>query len=149
MDLDRIDRLTDAQLGDLHRLFQGVWWTRGRTVEQTRAVVAGSDVVFGLCERATGRLVAFARALTDGVFKAVVFDVIVDEPVRGSGVGRELLDFIVTHPDLARVAHLELYCRPELMPFYRKWGFTPNVAGCVLLRRSAAGNPGPDSAGFP
>ena len=149
MDLDRIDRLTDAQLDDLHRLYQGEWWTRGRTAEQTRAVVAGSDLVFGLCERASGGLVAFARALTDGVFKAVVFDVIVAETARGRGLGRELMEFIATHPDLARVAHLELYCRPELVPFYRKWGFVPNAAGCVLLRRSAAGDPGPDSAGFP
>jgi hypothetical protein len=32
--------------------------------------VSGSQRVFGIAERETGRLVAFARVLTDGVFKA-------------------------------------------------------------------------------
>jgi len=38
-------------------------------------------------------------------------------------LGKKLMDAIVGHPALVRVEHFELYCRPELIPFYERWGF--------------------------
>jgi predicted GNAT family N-acyltransferase len=90
-----------------------------------------------LTGRATDRLVGFARVLTDYAYVALVLDVIVDESHRGSGVGAVLLDAVVNHPSLARVRSLELVCQPELVPFYRRWGFTDAVGGSRLMRRSA------------
>jgi GNAT superfamily N-acetyltransferase len=81
------------------------------------------------------RLVTFARVLTDRIFKAIIFDVIVASAHRGDGLGRRLMDKIVEHPDLTSVRHLERYCLPEMVPFYEKWRFSTDVAGASYMRR--------------
>ncbi|NJL49176.1 MAG: N-acetyltransferase, partial [Leptolyngbyaceae cyanobacterium SM2_5_2] len=42
-------------------------------------------LLFGLCDEDTQNLVAFARVLTDGVYRAIVFDVIVSETIVAKG----------------------------------------------------------------
>jgi hypothetical protein len=103
VELDGIDRLTEAQAHELVALYQKEWWTKGRELEDVRRMLEQTDIV-----------VAFARGLTDGVYKA-------------------LMDALLEHPRLKRVRHLELYCLPELIPFYRRWGFTDELR---FLRRT-------------
>jgi predicted GNAT family acetyltransferase len=86
-----IERLSEVQMEDLHAMFGGEWWTRDRSFDDTRRMLRRTDLLFGICERESGRLVAFARVLTDGVFKAFVFDVIVCGAWRGRGLGSRLL----------------------------------------------------------
>ncbi|HKB07382.1 MAG TPA: GNAT family N-acetyltransferase [Candidatus Polarisedimenticolia bacterium] len=131
-----IDRLSDAQALDLHALYQNEWWTRGRTLEETLAMLRHTDLLFGVSEKATGRLVAFARVLTDTVFKAFVFDVIVAPERRGRGLGTRLLRRIIAHPELRSVRHIDLACQPELTAYYERLGFTTELGGSLLMRRS-------------
>jgi predicted GNAT family N-acyltransferase len=68
-----------------------------------------------------GRLVGFARALTDGVYRGFVEDVVVDESVRAQGIGRGLLRELLDQ--LADVELVALDCGDELVPFYASLGF--------------------------
>ena len=68
-----------------------------------------------------GRLVGFARALTDGVYRGFVEDVVVDESVRAQGIGRRLLSELLEQ--LAGVELVALDCGDELVPFYASLGF--------------------------
>ena len=58
-------------------------------------MLAGSDLVIALVDGAGDRLVAFARVLTDFIYRAVVFDVIVASDHRGRGFGARLMDLLV------------------------------------------------------
>lgn len=135
MNLVTTNSLGEAQVRQLQALYQNEWWTRGRTLDDVRRMLEHSAYVFGLCEPGSGALVAFARVLTDRTFKALIFDVIVAAEHRGRQAGRAIVDAILRHPDLAAVRHWELYCLPEMVPFYRRWGFSADVGGVVLLRR--------------
>jgi GNAT superfamily N-acetyltransferase len=95
-----------------------------------------TDIVVAFCERESCRLVAFARVLTDGVYKALILDVIVADSHRNHGLGRALMDALLEHTTLKTVRHLELYCLPELIPFYRRWGFTDELGELRFLRRT-------------
>lgn len=117
-------------------LFAAAWWTAGRTAADVTGLLAGSDIVVAAVDRRSGRLVGFARVLTDDVCVAVVLDVIVAPDRRGSGLGALLMDAVVGHPRLAGVGSVELVCQPDLMPFYRRWGFTERVGGSRLMRRT-------------
>jgi len=130
------NRLNAAQIVELCQLYQSEWWSRGRKLEDVRRVVEHSDLIFAFCKPESGHLVAFARVLTDYVFKALIFDVIVEPSHRGLGLGRSLLDAIVSHPALLFVEHLELYCRPEMVPFYGQWDFTAGLAQARFMRRT-------------
>ncbi len=130
-----VSQLTDGQVADLVELYQSEWWTKGRTIEDVRRMLDHSDLLFGFSEPGTERLVAFSRVLTDRVYKAIIFDVIVAESFRGTGLGRQLMQTIVGHPELRRVQHLELYCLPELIPFYRQFGFSDDLGTLTFMRR--------------
>ncbi len=138
--LEVIHSLTETQVGQLHQLYQKEWWTKLRTRADIDTMLQFSDLVFGFCEPETDRLIAFARVLTDRVFKAFIFDVIVDAAYRNQGLGRALMEMICEHPILAAVHHIELYCLPEMMPFYEKWGFVDQGGQTRLMRRALAGN---------
>ena len=123
-----------SRIAELTDLMRTAWWMSDRTPAEVSRLVEHSDIVITLT--LADRLVGFARVLTDYTHIALVLDVIVDESRRGSGLGAALLDAVVNHPQLAAVRSLELVCQPELIPFYRRWGFTDQVGSSTLMRRT-------------
>ena len=77
--------------------------------------------------------VAAARVLTDFVYYAKIYDVIVAKSRRGEGFGERLMNAVIEHPDLIST-NLTLNCREGLVPFYEWCGFeehdvTTEIAG--------------------
>jgi ribosomal protein S18 acetylase RimI-like enzyme len=132
---EAISRLSESQIEDLVRLYQEEWWTKGRTREDVRRMLANTDFIVGFCDSGSGRLTAFARVLTDRVYKALIFDVIVAPDHRSRDLGTKLMRAVLEHPELRGVKHFELYCLPELVPFYEKLRFSQNLGGVRLMRR--------------
>jgi ribosomal protein S18 acetylase RimI-like enzyme len=135
--LNVVWQLTEGQLQDLHALYQNEWWTRNRTLEETRKVVDGSQICLGLVD-SSDKLVGFGRVLTDFMFKALIFDVIVAPDYRGIGLGDNLVSLITGHEKLRDVKSFELYCLPELVPFYERHGFSGDVGNVRLMRCTVA-----------
>jgi GNAT superfamily N-acetyltransferase len=117
-------------------MYQNEWWSRGRTREEVERLLAGPSLIYALVEPASERLAAFARVVTDGVFKAWLFDVMVAPAWRGRGFGRALLQRVIDDPRLVGVAHLELYCAAPMAPFYQPLGFAEPSGPLRLLRRT-------------
>jgi GNAT superfamily N-acetyltransferase len=136
MDYELIHELTQEQVSQLHQLYQHEWWTKGRTLEDTRRMLAHTDYIVGLCNPATKRLIAFGRVLSDRVFKALIFDIMVESTYRNQGLGAVVINAILQHPELDEVKHFELYCLPELFAFYQKWGFTEKLGELRLMRQA-------------
>ena len=136
MPVEPITTLSEQQIDDLLELYRQEWWTKGRDPEGVRRALQASDLIVAFCEADTQRLVACTRVLTDYVYKALILDVIVAPTHRGTGLGKALLDGVVGHPALRAVRHFELYCRPEMMPFYEQWGFTDDVGVLRFMRRT-------------
>ncbi len=127
------DTLSQAHIQQLHALYQNESWSKGRSLEETASCIQDSSLYIALLG-AHDNLVAFARVLSDYIFKAIIFDVIVQEQCRGDGLGDVLIELIKNHPRLSRVKHFELYCVPELHPFYARHGFTTDVSNMSLMR---------------
>jgi GNAT superfamily N-acetyltransferase len=136
MSFEMISSLTDNQFDDLHRMYQAEWWTRGRHLPDIRRAIENSDIILAFCDPDSRRLVAFARVLTDYVYKALIFDVIVEAASRGGGLGQALIDSLVKHHALKQVKHFELYCRPEMVPFYNRWEFTDDLGELRFMRKT-------------
>lgn len=115
-------------------LFQSAWWTASRDLDGVIRMLANSDVIFGV--HLDNALAGFARVLTDETYLAIILDVIVAPAHRGTGLGATLMDAIINHPKVSNARSIELVCQPDLMPFYRRWGFTENVGQSGLMRRT-------------
>jgi GNAT superfamily N-acetyltransferase len=124
-----------ARVPQLLHLYAGAWWTAGRERADVEAMLAASGVVAALTDRDEDRLVGFARALTDGVYWALVLDVIVAADRRGQGLGAAVVEALLSR--LGNVGTVELSCQGALMPFYRRFGFTEQVGGSRLMRRTS------------
>ncbi|MEM7391364.1 MAG: GNAT family N-acetyltransferase, partial [Verrucomicrobiota bacterium] len=141
MNLAVVDALTEEQTAQLCALYQHEWWTAGRELNDVRIMLRHTPIVIGLVSPDEEELLAFARVLTDYTFKALVLDVIVKSGYTGNGWGRVVMDRIMGHPDLQSVRHFELYCKPEMVPFYEKWGFTSDLGDLALMRHQRKGDP--------
>ena len=128
-----IHAFTDNQIHALHALYQQEWWTKGRSLMDTKKCIEGSQVCIGLIDD-NDSLQGFARVLTDYIFKALIFDLIVAKEQRGKGLGDYLMSLIRNHQELKHVKHFELYCLPELFGFYEKHGFSKDVDDIRLMR---------------
>jgi predicted GNAT family N-acyltransferase len=135
MKIETRSHLSEDQIDDLHRMYQAEWWTEGRERDDIVTMLDGSDYVVAFCDAQTETLVAFSRILTDTVYKALIFDVIVSAEHRGNGLGRMLMDAIIEHPALSEVEHFELYCLEEMVPFYENWEFSDELGELRLMRR--------------
>lgn len=128
-----IENLNELHIAQLHEYYQAEWWSKGRTWEETCLCVTNSSITIGIVNDQDD-LIGFARVLTDGIFKAFVFDVIIDNDYRGQGLGELIVRTIKHHSKLRRVQHFELYCKPDMVPFYEKYGFDTNVGDIHLMR---------------
>jgi ribosomal protein S18 acetylase RimI-like enzyme len=97
-------------------------------------MLAGTDFVLALIDHETDRLVGFTRALTDWRYRAYLYDVIVAPDWQGRGLGRLLVDASLER--LAGVETIELSCQPDMIAFYRRWGFENELGGSLLMRRA-------------
>ena len=106
-------------------------WAKQRTLEDVRSMLRSTDLVLTVWDQA--RLVGFGRVLTDFVFRATVWDVVVDKRYQRRRIGTELVQRILHHPKLARV---ELFWLCTRRPgFYERLGFdSKRQTGMVWAR---------------
>ncbi len=131
-----VNKLDAVQTKKLHLLYQEEWFSEGRTLNDIELMLKHTDFVFGFCDTASNELLGFARVISDSVYKAFVFDVIVDKEYRSKGLGRFIMDTIIEHPVLKNVSHIELYCPEDMVSFYEPMGFKTRKS--LLLRRERA-----------
>lgn len=98
-DRDRLD------MDFIHASIAASYWAIGRPRALTERSWANS-LCLGLY--APDRQVGFGRILTDRALRAHIADVFVDPASRGLGLGRSLVDAMLSHPDLATVARWTL-----------------------------------------
>lgn len=115
---------TDATLLDLdtvHRwLSTDAYWALGRPREVVERAVAGS-VNFGAYD--DGRLVGYARVVTDRATFAWLCDVYVDPSRRGAGVGTALLDAVSAELSTWQVRRA-LLATADAHGVYERFGFS-------------------------
>lgn len=135
-----LDSVGEKHLSGLMTLYGQAWWATHRTREQVRRLLEHSSVTVGVTDSRTGELAGFARVLTDFVFRAHIYDVIVREDCRGRGVSRMVMDAVIRHPRLKEVEKFELTCKEDLIPLYSKCGFEAGGHGLNFMSRAGESN---------
>lgn len=121
--MTRVRRLEPEDASELTDLYGDYEWWADRNVDDVRVALAETDVAFGLDRN--GELIAAARVLTDRIYYAMVYDVIVAAEYRSEGYGRRLMEAVVEAPELNDLGELALFCRRGLVRFYESIGFEP------------------------
>jgi len=122
---------TPAELNDL---FERVNFPR-RSEERWRTALQHTHVL--VLVRATrksrwaslGETLAFARATSDAVFNATVWDVVVTPSWQSIGLGRAVMERLVAHLLAQEITNISLYAEPRVIRLYEKLGFELDPAG--------------------
>ena len=122
----------DIDPSELLRLYHQAPWAKGRTAAQAKRMLGHTDLVVSAW--AGGRLVGFGRVLTDYIFRASIWDIIVDKQYQSRGIGTDLVRHILHHPTLKEV---ELFWLCTRMPgFYERLGFSAKEQTGMVWSRS-------------
>ncbi|KZR61096.1 GNAT family N-acetyltransferase [Prochlorococcus sp. MIT 1306] len=105
----------------LQRLFnKHAFWASGRSIAQLRRLLAGSTVVITLWH--DKRMIGFGRATSDGIYRAVLWDVVVAGDLQGCGLGRQVVEALLTAPTISNVERVYLMTTKST-DFYKQLGF--------------------------
>ena len=91
----------DIDPQQLLALFEQADWAEGRCLHDIQQMLTETDVTITAWDGS--KLVGFGRVLTDYVYRASVWDVIVDRTYQDQDIGKGLVRSILTHDSLAGV----------------------------------------------
>ena len=106
---------------DLQQLLQEhTFWGRGRSITDLRLMLRGSAAVVSLWKK--NELVGFGRASSDGVYRAVLWDVVVKDELQGHGNGRLIVEALLNHDAIKKTERIYLMTTNQ-QGFYEQIGF--------------------------
>jgi ribosomal protein S18 acetylase RimI-like enzyme len=124
--LQSTDGITAAQLTG--GFFVG--WPNPPSPETHLRLLSGSDHIELALDPATGAVIGFITAITDGVLSAYIPLLEVLPGYQGRGIGQELVRRMLEQ--LRNLYMVDLLCDAELQPYYAKLGMRPATG--MLLR---------------
>ncbi|MBD2211378.1 GNAT family N-acetyltransferase [Nostoc linckia FACHB-104] len=128
------DRKSEIDLEQLQQLFNlCAFWARERSIEDLSIAISNSEPVISVCDG--NRLVGFARATSDGIYRATIWDVVIHPDYRGTGLGSKLVETVSSHPRM-RVERVYLMTTHQ-QGFYEKIGFQRNTTTTMVLYNQA------------
>jgi N-acetylglutamate synthase-like GNAT family acetyltransferase len=125
---------TDRQKVDVVQVQQllsiGAFWAQHRTLSDLETAIQHSEPVVTAWDGE--RLIGFARATSDRVYRAVLWDVVIHPEYRGRGLGRTLVKTLLAHPSVQKVERVYLMTSSQ-QGFYERLGFTENLTTTMVL----------------
>ena len=127
----RHPRKFQSDLNQLQALLKvGAFWAKERSIEDLSVAVANSSPVVSVWDGE--RLIGFARAISDGIYRATIWDVVIHPDYRGAGLGRKLVETVLSHPRMSRVERVYLMTTHQ-QRFYERIGFECNSSTTMVL----------------
>lgn len=129
--------ISDLNLDHLNAVFGAVGFPK-RDTDKIRVALDNTDAVLWIEQEKTRRPVAFARATGDGVFNAIIWDVVVDPSFQGIGLGKAVMERLVNELLAKGITNIALYSEPRVLGFYRPLGFVADpdgIRGMVYSRK--------------
>ena len=117
MNIEIVSEFEGSNLDQIREVYQSVGWTK-HTNEIISKVFKASQVI--ALVYVNGRIVGIGRAMTDGVFNAAIYDVVVHRDFQGQGFAKRIMEFILNQ--LSDVSCVHLISTTGNEEFYRKFG---------------------------
>ena len=108
------------------------FWAETRTSKDLKAMLAGSTVVVSLWRGK--RMVGFGRATSDGIHRAVLWDVVVAGDLQGRGLGRRVVEALLNAKAIRNAERVYLMTTNS-SGFYQQLGFNPAEPQHLLIRK--------------
>ena len=114
----------------LVQLFEQAGWSdKTSDLNRLKLMVENSQIVVTAWDE--GKMIGFARCVTDYVFNGQINNVVVDQEYRGRGIGKKLISSILNSSN--KVTYI-LRGDPENIEFYKHMGFKDAGLSLIFTR---------------
>jgi len=110
------------------------FWAKGRSHRQLREMLAGSTVVISLWRGK--RMIGFGRATSDGIYRAMLWDIVVTGDLQGCGLGRQVVEALLACSAIRNAERVYLMTTNS-SEFYLQLGFRRVDNQDLLIKQQA------------
>ena len=119
-------------LNKLQKLLDNnAFWAKNRTINDLRKCLANSDVIVSLW--VGNEIVGFGRALTDGIYRGVLWDIVIDQNYQGKGFGKLIVKNLLSSKKIKNTKKLYLMTTTKKL-FYTQMDFKEINSQNLLIR---------------
>lgn len=128
---DHVDDITPDQLAGPDGFFDG--WPNPPSPDTHLRILAASSHRVVAVDDASGRVVGFVNAVSDGILSAYIPLLEVRPSFKGRGIGTALMTRLLAQLDDFYM--VDLLCQDDVVPFYARLGLGLEPAGGMFRRR--------------
>ena len=119
-------------LNKLQKLLnKNAFWAKNRTIHDLKKCLANSDVIISLW--VGNEIVGFGRALTDGIYRGVLWDIVIDQNHQGKGFGKLIIKNLLSSRKIKNTKKLYLMTTNKKI-FYSQFDFKEVISQDLLIR---------------
>ena len=112
-------------------LNDNAFWAKDRTIKELKKCLAHSDVVISIW--LGNNIVGFGRALSDGIYRGVLWDIVIDKNHQGKGFGKLIVQNLLNSKKIKNTQKIYLMTSNKKL-FYSQVRFQ-EVSDQTLLMR--------------
>ncbi|MBU5210203.1 GNAT family N-acetyltransferase [Heyndrickxia oleronia] len=135
MVLEIKNTIDDLKWEEIQEVYQSVGWNK-HTIEIIQTVFKNSNEVCII--KTEGKIVGIGRALSDGVFNAAIYDIVVHRDFQKLGIAKEIIHYFIERFKNVSCVHLISTTGNE--GFYEKMGFKKTKTGMARYLNSSLSN---------
>ena len=115
----------------LNLLNNNAFWAKDRTINDLKKCLANSDVVISIW--VDKNIVGFGRALSDGVYRGVLWDIVIDQNHQGKGYGKLIVQNLLNSKKIKNTKKIYLMTTNQKQ-FYSQIDFKEVSDQTLLVR---------------
>jgi len=112
-------------------LDNNAFWAKNRKINDLKKCLANSDVIVSLW--VDNEIVGFGRALTDGIYRGVLWDIVIDQNHQGKGYGKLIVNNLLSTKKIRDTKKLYLMTTNKRL-FYSQLDFKEVISQNLLIR---------------
>jgi len=114
-------------------LDQNTSWAKNRKIKDLKNCLANSDVIVSLWSN--NKILGFGRALSDGVYRSVLWDIVIDHNHQGKGYGKLIVNSLLESKRIKESDKIYLMTTNQ-KDFYYQLGFNEVFSQNLLIKKT-------------
>ena len=106
-------------------------WAKNRKIKDLKTCLANSDVVVSLWSN--DKILGFGRALSDGTYRTVLWDIVIDHNYQGKGYGKLIVNSLLESKRIKQSEKIYLMTSNQ-KDFYCQIGFDEVYSQNLLIK---------------
>jgi len=112
-------------------LHRNAFWAKDRSTRDLKKCLANSDVIISIWNG--NEIVGFGRALSDGVYRGVLWDIVIDQHHQGKGYGKMVVKELLSSKEIRNTKKIYIMTTNQKF-FYSQIDFKEVSTQNLLIR---------------